>query len=67
MVWLIRFIWGDNWLIFRPENADIDSEEFPIPVLIQQASIFGPVSLSLRYIADDEGLGIFANTLMRTN
>ncbi|MCJ1249722.1 hypothetical protein MMC30_006948 [Trapelia coarctata] len=60
---LISLIWGDNWHIFRPKNADIDSEEYPLLILIKQASIFGPVPLSFQDIADDERLEILAKTI----
>lgn len=60
---MISLIWGYNWHIFRPENADVDSEEYPLLVFIKQASIFGPVPLSFQDIADDERLEILAKTI----
>lgn len=60
---MISLIWGDNWHIFRPEDAEFDCEEYPLLVFIKQASIFGPVPLSFQDIADDERLEILAKTI----
>lgn len=64
---MISLIWGDNWHIFRPENANVDSEEYPALVLIKQASIFGPIALSYQEIADDERLEVLAKTINYIN
>lgn len=64
---MISLIWGDNWHIFRPENVDVDSEEYPLLVLIKQASIFGPVPLSFQDIADDTRLEILTKTIYYIN
>ena len=63
VIWSISLIWGENWHIFRPEDTDVDSAKYPILVLIQQASIFGPVPLSFQEIADDERLEILTKTI----
>lgn len=61
---LISLIWGGNWHIFKPENTAIDSKQYPLRVLIKQASIFGPIPLSYQEIADDERLEILTNTIL---
>lgn len=60
---LISLICGDNWHIFRPEKADVDSAEYPLLVFIKQLSIFGPVPLSFQDIADDERLEILTKSI----
>jgi hypothetical protein len=43
LIQLISLIWGYNWHIFRPdETVNVDSEEYPLLVLIKQISVFWP-------------------------
>ncbi|KAL9023335.1 MAG: hypothetical protein Q9196_007265 [Gyalolechia fulgens] len=64
---LISLIWGDNWHIFKPDNVDVDKDEYPLLVFIKQASIFGPIPLSYREIADDARLEILTQTIHYIN
>ncbi|KAL9128235.1 MAG: hypothetical protein Q9217_003051 [Psora testacea] len=57
---LISLIWGKNWHIFKPTDVPLESDEYPMQVLIKQVSIFGPVPLSYGEIADNERLGILS-------
>ena len=61
---LISLIWGKGWHIFNSTDIAGDSEEFPVHVLIKQVSIFGPVPLKYREIADEERLSILASIIV---
>jgi casein kinase II subunit alpha len=66
-VQLISLIWGYNWHIFKPDNIDPDHEEYSLQVLVKQVSIFGPISLNFKEIADDERLGILTAVIDHIN
>ncbi|KAK0768610.1 hypothetical protein LTR38_018091, partial [Friedmanniomyces endolithicus] len=43
---------GKNWHMFKSEQVSAEDEEYPIDVLIQQATFFGQFPLSYEDIID---------------
>ncbi len=58
LIQLISLIWGGNWHIFKPDNSDIDDEDYPLNVLAKQVNYFGPIPLSYTEIADARRLNL---------
>jgi len=54
---------GRDFLIFKPNEATVDDENYPTLVLLKQLNYFGPPEMTYLEIADKERLSILTDLM----